>query len=258
MDRRLKKLVPAGVRRSVKLRLHAGDRYTCALCGFTSGDLVRIGEDYPVLQELDVVGGGSRLAGCYRCGSTDRERLVFLYLRDETSYLAEPTAVRVLHMAPERQLTRALADAGFAEYVCGDLFTEGYKYPDHVQNINVLSIPFEDDHFDVVICNHILEHVPEDEAAMRELRRVLRPGGLAVLQVPIASRLTETHDDPSVTEPADRERVFGQFDHVRLYGTDYADRLRASGFEVQGFDPPGDYERYGVNLREHLYVCSTS
>lgn len=76
--------------------------------------------------------------------------------------------------------------------------------------------------------------------------------------MPIASRLTETHEDLSVTEPADRERVFGQFDHVRLYGTDYADRLRESGFEVKGFDPPPGYERFGVNLREHLYVCSTA
>jgi SAM-dependent methyltransferase len=256
MKSTVKKLVPAGVRRSVKLRLHSGDRYTCPFCGYTAKDLETIGEDFPILKELDVVGGGRRAAACHRCGSLDRERLVYVYLSRERRIFDSSRDLRVLHIAPEKHLAQALDDAGLADYVCGDLFTEGYKYHPRTRNMNVLDIPFDDDTFDLVICNHVLEHIPDDAAAMRELRRVLRPGGTAILQVPISTKLVSTLEDPSIVEPRDRERVFGQFDHVRLYGQDYADRLRDSGFTVTTFKAPENHLDFGVNPDEELFICS--
>ncbi|MCO4097950.1 MAG: class I SAM-dependent methyltransferase [Gemmatimonas sp.] len=208
----------------------------------------------PVLQEKKVAGGGRRPGGCFKCGSTDRERLVFAYLRHESGVLDAAPELRVLHIAPEEHLARSMMAIGFREYVGGDLFTEGYEYPEWVRNINILSIPFPADYFDLVICNHVLEHIPDDRAAMRELLRVLRPGRSAVLQVPISTSTHETHEDSSITSSAKREEVFGQFDHVRLYGKDYAQRLEDCGFVVSVHDTSRRFPGYGLNQSEMLYV----
>jgi SAM-dependent methyltransferase len=123
----------------------------------------------------------------------------------------------------------------------------------------VQRLPFRDGAFDALLCHHVLEHVPDDRAAMRELRRVLRPGGWAILQSPIRSRLEATLEDPAVTDPRERERLFGQRDHLRQYGRDYADRLRAAGFEVRAerfFDelPPERRARHGLK-DETIWLC---
>ena len=214
-----------------------------------------MGYTFPVLTERQVIGGGRRPSACYQCGSADRERLVYLYLRDHGG-LADAASKRVLHIAPEKRLSAALLDQGFAEYVRGDLHMEGYKYPPEVQNIDATDIPFDDDSFDLVICNHVLEHIPTDDVAMKELCRVLRPGGTAILQVPISASTAETFEDPSVTDPKQREVVFGQFDHVRIYGQDYADRLKAAGFTVAPVNVSSDYAEFGVNPQEDLYACT--
>jgi SAM-dependent methyltransferase len=133
-------------------------------------------------------------------------------------------------VAPDRSLRTMLA-ALPVTYVAGDKMEPGYDYPPGTVPLDVTGIPFPDDHFDVVICSHVLEHVPDDRKAMHELRRVLKPGGLAILLVPMAD-MPVTDEDPTVTDPAERLRRFGQFDHVRTYGRDYFDRLREAGFTV--------------------------
>ncbi len=238
----------------VKLLLHSGNKYRCIYCGYNSRDLSIIGLSIPVLQQKQVAGGGRRPGGCFKCGSTDRERLVFAHLRHESKILDSAHELRVLHIAPEEHLARALKDIGFLEYVGGDLFTEGYAYPDWVRNIDVLSIPFPAEYFDLVICNHVLEHIPDDRAAMKELFRVLRKDGSAVLQVPISATMRETYEDPSITSSARREEVFGQFDHVRLYGQDYAQRLQDCGFMVSVHDTSLRFPSYGLNPTEKLYI----
>jgi SAM-dependent methyltransferase len=125
--------------------------------------------------------------------------------------------------------------------------------------MDVTRIEFPDAQFDLVICNHVLEHVPDDSLAMREICRVLKPDGRAILQVPISQRLTTTLEDPSITDPHDRERVFGQWDHVRVYGPDYTERLCHAGFSVDIVDP---VQRWGIdtvlrlrlNPREKLFI----
>lgn len=193
------------------------------------------------------------MGGCHSCGSIDRERLVYIYLR-EVLKVYENKNLSILHMAPEVNIAERLRKAGFENYVCGDLFTEGYSYPDYVQNMNVLNIPFEEGVFDLVICNHLLEHVPNDRDAMRELYRVLKPNGKAILLVPFSLNSKETFEDASVTNAKDRETTFGQFDHVRIYGNDYVDRLAEVGFKVERLNISKDFAKFGLNEKEDLFI----
>jgi SAM-dependent methyltransferase len=253
---KLTSVIPSGIRRRAQLTLHQGTRYHCPFCGYAARDLRPRGHDFPVLAQRQVVGGGSRPSACYNCGSSDRERLIYLYLKDERDFLTAPQGRSVLHIAPEKRLSKAFLGLGFGRYECGDLFTPGYRHPDHVRNMNVMELPFEDDLFDLVLCNHVLEHIEQDDVAMAELHRVLAPGGFAILQVPISRNSAETLEDFTVTDPVDRERTFGQFDHVRIYGQDYVDRLAHNGFTVQRVKLDDTYGRFGVNPDEELFVCS--
>jgi SAM-dependent methyltransferase len=124
---------------------------------------------------------------------------------------------------------------------------------------DVTALPFDDESFDLILCLHVLEHVLDDRAAMRELFRVLEPGGKAVIQVP-PSDLAETFEDDSVVDPAARERVFGQWDHVRICGTDYGTRLEEAGFRVTEVDHVADLDaasraRFGLRTGEPFYLC---
>jgi SAM-dependent methyltransferase len=129
---------------------------------------------------------------------------------------------RVLHVAPERFLREALGATHREGYVYGDIAN-----PEHY--LDVTELPFDDASFDVIICSHVFEHVPDDATAMSELLRVLAPTGWAILDAPVDDGRELTDEDPSVTSASERRKRFGQWDHVRRYGRDYADRLRAAG-----------------------------
>jgi SAM-dependent methyltransferase len=208
-----------------------------------------------VLKENQVVGGGLRSsAKCPRCGSLDRERLVYLYLRNKTNVFKED--LRILHVAPERNLLRVLFESSNIDYLSADIDS-----PLAMVKIDLTDILFEDDSFDVIICNHVLEHIQDDRKAMSELFRVLKPGGWAILQVPIAMSLEKTIEDPTVIDSAERERLFGQSDHVRIYARDYKWRLEGVGFGVEVYDFTKEQgeavsDEYGLIKDESLYVCS--
>ena len=170
--------------------------------------------------------GARPAAACPRCGALERHRVLWLWLR-ERGGLGD-VARDVLHLAPEPGLRRALRAVDGVRWVGGDL------HPDDpgVQGMDLTALPFGDASFDLVICSHVLEHVADDRAAMGEMRRVLRRGGMAVLQQPVDRDAASTREDPAAP-PAERRRAFGQEDHVRVYGRDLGDRLRAAGFEVE-------------------------
>ncbi|HVL31159.1 MAG TPA: glycosyltransferase [Solirubrobacteraceae bacterium] len=197
--------------RALRRRLYRGSRIACPCCG---GSFRRL-----------VTHRGAPDVRCPGCGSMERHRLLWLYLRERSDLLSRRR--RVLHMAPEDCIQRLLAPLENVEYVAADLAS-----PLADVHCDIQRLPFEDDRFDVVICNHVLEHVPDDRAAMRELARVTAPGGWAVLMCPIGRDRATTLTDPAVRTPADALRVYGQEDHVRLYGADYRERLEAAGFEV--------------------------
>jgi SAM-dependent methyltransferase len=188
---------------------HAGDDAFCPCCGTwqtSFRDLVMTDRQ------------------CRVCRSLERHRLISL-LFALRPFLLRPGAT-VLHIAPERMLGAQLK-ASASRYVSGDLHGEFGP-----ERLDVLELPFDRDAFDIVVCNHVLEHVPDDARAMRELRRVLRPGGWAMLLVPDV-REPSTAESPEVTDPDERLRLYGQADHVRRYGWDYLDRLCDAGFETE-------------------------
>jgi SAM-dependent methyltransferase len=165
-----------------------------------------------------------------------------LYLRDEG--LLDP-ALRVLHFAPEDGIWRHFRRS--PQYVTADL-EPGVRV---MKTMSVESLPFADASFDLLICSHVLEHVTDDRRALAEFRRVLGPEGRALLQHPVLSTLETTREDPTVTDPKERERLFWQDDHVRLYGRDFVDRVRAAGFDVEQVDyrdrlSDPERERYAI------------
>jgi SAM-dependent methyltransferase len=180
---------------------------------------------------------------CPSCRSFHRHRLLMLYLERETDVLAGGHAMRVLHCAPEACIAAHLRRRPSLSYVSVDRCAEGYDYSGAALSArgNVTALPFRDGAFDLILCNHVFEHVDDDRAAMHEVLRVLDRSGWAVLMVPL-SRRPETYEDPSVRDPNQRAKLFGQFDHVRLYGLDYGERLEASGFRVERIDYAGRFD----------------
>lgn len=172
-------------------------------------------------------------------GARARHRLVWLYLERETSLMAGGQSL--LHVAPERCLFERFSTAPGLTYVPGDKMGEGYGKQAGVRALDILAIDFPEATFDYVLCNHVLEHIEADTIAMREIFRVLKPGGSAIVTIPM--RRGPTLEDPSATTPAQRKKRFGQWDHVRLYGDDITERLTACGFEAR-------LERYGETFSE--------
>jgi SAM-dependent methyltransferase len=238
-----------------QLFVSLGVRFQCPFCHWRFRRMRAAGFDYAVLKEKDVVGGSCHPNDvCPRCKSNARERLVYLCLQDRTSVFREP--LTALHIAPEPHLGHELRRVPGIRYVSGDLVQRWVNV-----RLDVMRLPFPDESFDLVLCNHVLEHVFDDQAAMRELRRVLRPEGCAVLQVPIGGALEDTLEDPAAVTEADRIRMFGQRDHVRLYAAgDYVRRLAKAGFRVdlsRAVDCLGEERtrRYAVIREEPVFIC---
>lgn len=180
--------------------------------------------------------GDPELGSCPYCGAAPRHRLLCFVLDKEWATTSQ--CLDLLHFAPEWGTQRRFRHHGkVGRYVTADLSAPGVDV-----HTDITALNFPDQSFDAVICSHVLEHVPNDRAAMRELYRILRPGGMAYVQVPFADDKS-TDEDPTVTDVAERRRRFGQFDHVRVYGIDLADRLREAEFSVcelrpvRGIDP---------------------
>ncbi len=212
---------------------YRGNNKECAVCGKTFRKFLPYGR---VIRRDNAL--------CPNCLSLERHRLIWLYLERETDFFSAP--MKVLHVAPEYCFIKRFKALKNLEYTTGDL-----ESPLADVKMDILDIPFSDSTFDVVICNHTLEHVHDDMKAMREFYRVLKPGGWGILNSPINEKREKTYEDPSIILPAEREKHFGQRDHVREYGLDYTDRLSQAGFIPTTFDmigtlPPELAQRYGL------------
>lgn len=185
--------------------------------------------------------------------SLERHRLFWLYLKNETTFFSAP--LRVLHFAPEQAFVQKFKKQKNLTYTTTDL-----NSPIADVKADICDLPFKDNSFDFIICNHVLEHIPDDTKAMQELYRVLAPSGTAIVQVPYDAKREITFEDNTITDQSERTRIFGQYDHIRVYGMDYFKKLSSVGFNVNALDytqsmSNNDIERYRLCRGELLPVC---
>ena len=187
--------------------------------------------------------------------SLERHRLMWLFLRDETPFFTSTEKLKTLHIAPEQCFLDIFRKQKNLEYITSDL-----ESPIADVKADICDLPFKDNEFDVVFCNHVLEHIPNDAKAMRELFRVMKKGGFGIFQIPQDLSREVTFEDDSITDKKERAKIFGQYDHVRVYGRDYFNKLRSFGFKVDEVDYTKkialkEIERFYLMKGEILPVC---
>ena len=222
--------------------IYRGNAVECPVCNSTFSKMLPYGR---------IVSRENAL--CPECLSLERHRLMWLFLKNKTDFFT--ANIKLLHVAPEHCFIDRFEKLPNLDYITADIESPLAKV-----KMDVHAIPFEANTFDVVFCNHVLEHVDNDIKAMQEMLRVLKPGGWAILQSPIDPTRQVTFEDPTITDPAERERVHGQDDHMRTYGLDYGDRIRSSGFLVTEsmyvHELPDNFiKRYCLPGNEVIYYC---
>lgn len=221
-----------------KIRFRGNNRY-CPICE----NSFSMFESFGVKNRKDVC--------CPYCASLERHRLYLLFFQRKTN-LFKPPIKKMLHVAPEPSFGVIFNKSKNINYLSADLYDQSVMV-----KMDITDIQYPDNSFDVIFCSHVLEHVMDDKKAMKEFLRVLKPSGWAVLQVPIMAK--KTIEDPTITDPRERLRVFGQHDHVRRYGRDYKDRLREVGFKVQvvkAGDVASEPEIKKMRLGSEIYYCT--
>jgi SAM-dependent methyltransferase len=207
---------------------------TCPVCGY-KGVFISVG--HPSRWD----------ARCLNCGSRERHRLLHLWITEGGG--DKLSGKRILHFAPEKAFQRRMR--GNPLYETADLMQRGVTH-----KVDITQVPLPDASYDVVMANHVLEHIHDDRRAMHELFRLLRPGGLALLTVPINPSRPQTYENAAATTPSERWAHFSAHDHRRYYGLDFADRLKEAGFTVDTFRmSPEEEVRYGLLRDEWLYIA---
>ncbi|MCI0442113.1 methyltransferase domain-containing protein [bacterium] len=229
----LRKFVREAERKTWFMRYY-GNKFVCVCCGANLSNFN--GQD------------------CPKCNSRLRHRVIFKYLLDHADLISANQPTKMLHFAPEYFFRTYFRKFKNIEYYDADLSSSTANY-----KVDITNIPFKAEYFDSILCVHVLEHIPDDRLAMRELYRVLKPGGWAILQSPVDTNRQTTYEDPTISSPEERLKIFGDIDHKRVYGLDYKDRLKEAGFEVS-VDPYVSnlseeiIAKFGLR-REDIYLC---
>jgi SAM-dependent methyltransferase len=255
----IQKVVPEKVfnnylsyKRQKQINLYSGRGVQCPICKSEFKSFASFGRDK------------RKNARCLSCDSLERHRLVWKYMIEKKDILGKKPGgkIRLMHFGPEKSFYDILSENPNIEYVPCDYVPEQYTYAEKIPltKVDVTDIPFGDNHFDAILCTHVLEHIPDDIKAMSELRRVMKPGGWGIFQVPIDYSLEKTYEDFSITSPSARKKAFGRASHVRWYGQDYKDRLKSVGFKVIEDDyvkhfSAEDLHRFGFIPSELIYYC---
>lgn len=220
--------------------IFSGDDRICPLCGHRYRKFGKGG----VEKRED--------AQCMNCGSLERHRFLWLYLKEKLQ-IDLIDNLSILHFAPERYLEQKLRTIS-KFYLTADL--EGKSVD---VKMDIAKIPFENNSFNLILCSHVLEHVDDDRKALKELLRILRLNGTALIIIPVERK--NTYEDPSIKDPEERQKVFGQKDHVRIYGEDFIERITEAGFSVNNYQSKDlfsecDQIKYGIKIEsDRLYVC---
>ncbi len=247
MEPILKSVVPKqfrpGLRAMYRNHWYKGNQVQCPCCGGQFRRFLPFGYKQKRLN-----------AQCPQCNALERHRLLWLYLQRETQLISDQP-MKILHVAPETSFERAFRQLPNVDYLSIDL-----ESPRAMQHMDLTNLPLADNQFDLIFCVHVLEHIPDAPQAMREMHRVLKPGGVGVILVPIDKNRSVTYEDPSIVTREGRTEHFGQWDHVRQYGLDYADKLRDVGFQVEVIENyaqqlgPDAIQRYSISDSEDLYI----
>ncbi len=222
-----------------------GDNVECTVCSQKFTKFLPYGRLHPRENAL-----------CPNCLALERHRLMYLYLKEKTNFFKDN--LKVLHVAPEYCFIDRFEKMSNLEYITADIESPLAKVKMDIEDIR-----FPDNSFDVIFCNHVLEHVEHFDVATKELFRVLRPGGWAIMQSPQDMKMAVTLEDPTITDPRERERVFLQSDHLRLFGRNYGQELSRAGFQVTEDQfvtemPVELAKRYALPMEEIVYFCQKS
>jgi SAM-dependent methyltransferase len=239
-----------------KYKKYIGKGFTCNCCGQQYEQFApRYADksDSAALAKHQVVAGYGENVYCPNCLSTCRERLMIALFTNRIPVAGK----HILHLSPEPNIFRFLKQQ--ATVTTADLMPGFYKTIDPaIQFADATRLPFADNAFNMVIANHIMEHIPDDVVAMREIYRVLQPGGIAVLQVPFSETIPHTLEEPGINDPQKQSALFGQKDHVRIYAlNDYLNRLQQAGFTVayQPYESLSDMYQYAIQPQEgFIYI----
>lgn len=220
---------------------YKGNKYECPVCETKFRKLLSYG-----------VWSERKNALCPKCLSLERHRLLWLYLKNQTGFFTDH--LKVLHIAPEQSFLKSFKKLSNLDYTTADI-----ESPIADVKMDIQDMPFDDNAYDVVICNHVLEHIPDEKKAMSEILRVLKPNAFAILFVPIDFSFETTFEDPKIQTEADREKYYHQKDHVRLYGKDYPEVLKQNGFEIRDKNYTDSLseaakEKYCIQIKEYMYA----
>jgi SAM-dependent methyltransferase len=223
------------------------------MCNSYVKKLKPTGENSAFFKKNKIAGGGYREAICPVCGSFDRERMEYYFLKKYTTIFSSKCSV--LHFAPETGLKEKLQENKKCDYITGDI-TPGRA--DYV--VDITNIQFTDEMFDFIICNHVLEHIPDEAKAISELKRVLKPNGRLILTMPISLNNESTLEDDQVITKLDRRNIYGQADHVRLYGKDVKEHLKKLGlkvkeYELEKIEGKDLATKLSIHRGDRLYYC---
>lgn len=267
MKKYLRKIVPYSfihlIKRTkclVEAVFYSGNKFECPLCKNKFRKLKDGGESLPFFKDNKIIGGGRRKNMlCPYCLSTDRDRLVYFYLTTRNEIVDQKLSL--LHVSPEYTLKNHIKKFPNINYISGDKFEEryqGFYYDKSTQNLDLTDLQYPDETFDIIVCNHVLEHIKEEQTALNEIKRVLKHDGWALLQVPIAKENKETIEYQGISSKK-KESFYGQKDHERLYGLDYPDRLRFNGFNVEIWSASAllnndEIIKFALNSEEKVFI----
>lgn len=258
--KKLGKMIPYPIIENGRRVINIGPSQ-CRVCGARVRRLHDTGYGYEVLERLQVVGGMRRFSDqCPICHSSSRERLIWFWLSQGNRGFRFAPDIVTAHLAPEKGLSRKLAEAVHSGYTAYDFEPSRYRHLARVEHADLSGLPMADDSVDLFICNHVLEHVPDVTLALSEIRRVLKPGATAILQVPIAMKLGQSIELTADVSEEERIRLVGQDDHLRLFNqTEYREVLEKARLQVELYDAFEDDDRLATQWQldpfEKLHLC---
>lgn len=227
---------------------YTGSKVTCPCCKHSFSHFLPLGIN-------------RRPGQCPRCRSNERDRALWLYMKKNPDFIR--AGKKLLHIGPEEIFYHYFKNIHGLDYNPADKFAQTFEstYPSDTRYLDIVHMPeIPDNSYDVILCSHVLEYIKEDDAAMRELRRILKPNGSALLQVPVKQGMKETYEDASITSASQRALVFGDPGHIRFYGEDYADKLTAQGFKTDFISftslfTSEEIEKYGLIATDDFHLC---